>query len=719
MNRARPTSHPSPDILQAFGLGQLNPLEQAEIERHIAGCDECCQALQEVPDDTLVERLQKDNTPPDATAAWPSATAPGPAKSPAVRGIPKELLDHPRYRIVRQLGVGGMGVVYEAEHRIMERPVALKVINRRLINNPEAIQRFRLEVKTAARLSHQNIVTAHDADQAGDLHFLVMEYVDGVSLAHQVSKGGPLPIMHACNFIRQAALGLQHASDKGMVHRDIKPHNLMLTRNLRIKILDFGLSRFVLESGADEMAIDGSANATGDTASLTAVGAALGTPDYIAPEQASDSRRADIRSDIYSLGCTFYYLLAGQTPFPKGSATERILAHMSKPPQPVRELRPQIPAEVAAILERMMAKDPSDRFQKPADVAAALQPFSKPAGAPEPVSSPSVETSAPALGLPADILADLPPLDQFPAADWLTPLPAPSVPTTSPLDDALRQGRKLIRRHGRSLAIAGAGVLVLAIAWLAWPAVRRGIESAAKSMSTDETASSRPVDPTPSPSKTQPDLPRAIPDSSPVPSTSGNISPPRPAATFNPRILLVVPQKNFWFKDYVNVREPLKWKAKANVTVASSQRGFCEPANDNRIGTSQVTAEISLSEANPSDYDAVIFIGANPLAAADFLTDTRQRSVAQAFMNKMLGNGKWVVGICGGNAFLADAGILRGQPAAGNQYIPKSVLSASGAEWDYSSPVVTAGSGRILTGHDESAGPKLVEELLRQMSRGG
>ena len=282
----------------------------------------------------------------------------------------------------------------------------------------------------------------------------------------------------------------------------------------------------------------------------------------------------------------------------------------------------------------------------------------------------------------------------------------------------LRQGRKVLRRHGRTLALAGVGMVMLSAAWLAWPAVWRGIESVAKMVSTDDSAKSQPDNDTIRPGETPPDLPRATRDSPPVPSTSGATFAPRPAATGNRRILMVVPKNNFWFKDYANVREALKWNSLSNITVASSQRGVCEPANDNR-GTTQVTAEISLAEASPSDYDAVIFVGANPLATADFLTDDRQRSIARLFMAKMLGDGKWVVGICGGTAFLAEAGILRGQPAAGNEYIPESVISASGADWDYSSPVVTASGGQILTGHNEWAGKKLVEELLRQMSRGG
>src|SRR5262249_36762668 len=143
--------------------------------------------------------------------------------------VPPELADHPRYRVVGLLGSGGMGVVFKAEHLVMERPVALKVISRGLIDRPAVMERFRREVKAAARLSHPNIVTAHDAEQAGDTHFLVMEFVEGTTLARLVNERGLLPVAEACDYVRQAALGLQHAFEHGMVHRDIKPHNLMVT----------------------------------------------------------------------------------------------------------------------------------------------------------------------------------------------------------------------------------------------------------------------------------------------------------------------------------------------------------------------------------------------------------------------------------------------------------------------------------------------------------
>jgi eukaryotic-like serine/threonine-protein kinase len=235
--------HPDAARLRAFGLGQLDPAEASAIESHVTGCTVCCQTLWSLPDDQLVSLLrQAFQKPPDAAPASEATTVLPSAALPAPE-MPAELARHPRYRIVEVLGVGGMGVVYKAEHRFMERMVALKVIDRGLTDKPAVVERFRREVKAAGQLDHANIVHAYDADQAGDSHFLVMEFVEGTTLARLVEQQGPLPAARACDYVRQAALGLQRAHEHGMVHRDIKPHNLMLTPRGQVKILDFGLAR--------------------------------------------------------------------------------------------------------------------------------------------------------------------------------------------------------------------------------------------------------------------------------------------------------------------------------------------------------------------------------------------------------------------------------------------------------------------------------------------
>jgi hypothetical protein len=378
--------HPSQQRLQAFALGQLTESELAEVEAHLGSCADCRQAAEGVADDTLIALLRSAATDPDSRAGSSpqdvrTRTRVGGASMPGASAgaIPEALLRHPRYRVVELLGVGGMGAVYRAEHLLMQRPVALKVINHELIDRPATIDRFEREVRAAARLVHPNIVTAFDAEQAGDLHFLVMEYVEGTSLARRLAEQGPLGIAEACNYIRQAALGLQHAHERGMVHRDIKPHNLMLTPDGRVKILDFGLARFAMETAptggllAAPTSTDQAPSRTPE--SITQIGMVMGTPDYIAPEQARDAHTADIRADIYSLGCTLYDLLAGQAPFPNGTAVEKVKAHMEQTPRPVTAIRPDVPPELRKIIDRLLAKDPADRFQTPAEVAEALAPF--------------------------------------------------------------------------------------------------------------------------------------------------------------------------------------------------------------------------------------------------------------------------------------------------------------------------------------------------------
>jgi serine/threonine protein kinase len=346
--------HPSLAELQAYDSGQLPPAERTPIERHLEGCSACCEALDALPEGALEALIRAYG----GRAATPSSTAATVEALPAAPDIPAELTAHPRYRILGVLGAGGMGVVYKAIHRLMDRVVALKVLNHSLTDRPGFAERFRREVKAAARLAHPNIVAAFDADEVAGTHFLVMEYVAGTTLDRVVARRGPLPVPEACDLVRQAALGLQHAHERGLVHRDIKPHNLVLTPAGQVKILDFGLAR-VQEEGP-----------TG-AASLPS-GFLLGTPDYVAPEQACDPRRADVRADIYSLGCTLYHLLAGRPPFPAGTPLQKLLAHQGCSPPALETVRGDVPQAVTHVLERMLAKDPGTRYPTPADLAADL-----------------------------------------------------------------------------------------------------------------------------------------------------------------------------------------------------------------------------------------------------------------------------------------------------------------------------------------------------------
>jgi serine/threonine protein kinase len=269
------------------------------------------------------------------------------------------------YRLLDRLGEGGMGFVYKAYHQQMGRTVALKVIRKEKLNNAIAIRRFQQEIRVISQLSHPNIVTAFDAGQAGENQYFAMEYVEGVDLARMVKKNGPLPLSEACDYVRQAALGLQHAQEHGLVHRDIKPGNLMLAnKGSIIKILDMGLVR--LESPSEAV-----------SNGITQVGTVVGTPDYLAPEQAKDSRTVDIRADLYSLGCSLYYLLVGQPPFKAQSLPEVLLKHQTEPPPAVEVYRPDVPMGVQTIIRKLLAKRPEERYQTPAELAAALLPYTK------------------------------------------------------------------------------------------------------------------------------------------------------------------------------------------------------------------------------------------------------------------------------------------------------------------------------------------------------
>jgi serine/threonine-protein kinase len=258
-----------------------------------------------------------------------------------------------------------MGRVFKAVHQTMNRTVALKLLSPNLVQTSRARELFQREVRAAARLNHANIVTAYDANQIEDRYFLVMEYVDGPNLDQLVRGQKPLPVPLVCEIVRQAANGLQYAHEMGMVHRDIKPANLLVqlagpNQDLTVKILDFGLAR-LQEPGQENLP-------GGDRV-------IMGTPDYLSPEQAVSLNDVDIRSDLYSLGCTFYFLLTGRVPFPKGTPLEKLDRHKNEEPVPVEEYRPDVPAPVAGIVRRLMAKYPPHRFQTPAELAAAVVPF--------------------------------------------------------------------------------------------------------------------------------------------------------------------------------------------------------------------------------------------------------------------------------------------------------------------------------------------------------
>lgn len=366
------TPCPSRDALSDLTLGRLT-LDQIEaISTHVEDCS-TCQAAMETMDgleDSIVVSIKMAGsvaTPdPDLAEAIEEAEAIG---SRVWGNVAAEFDEPPatlgQYELLELISRGGMGTVYKALHTRLKRPVALKVLRTRRLPRPESVTRFQREIEAVGRLDHPHIVRAHDAGEAEGCHFLVMELLDGSDLSRLVRSHGPLPVADACEIVRQAALGLQRAHEFGLVHRDIKPSNLMLTTEGVVKVLDLGLARLI--------------EGTALTEEVTSTDQVVGTGDFIAPEQGQDTRMADARSDIYSLGCTLYFLLVGRAPFADpahNTFVRKVMAHSREPFPPIHTIRNDIPAEVTAVLERMLSKQPSERFQTAAEVADALARFS-------------------------------------------------------------------------------------------------------------------------------------------------------------------------------------------------------------------------------------------------------------------------------------------------------------------------------------------------------
>jgi hypothetical protein len=280
-----------------------------------------------------------------------------------------------KYRVLEHVATGGMGVVYKARDEDLGREVALKVLLPETAAQPRLLERFRREARNAARLSHRNIVTLYEFGQADGTWFLAMEFVEGVDLGEYIARRGRLLPEEARRITMQAAKALDHAYQRGVTHRDIKPSNFLLARQpggrWLVKLTDMGLA--LTEDDVQRFRV-------------TRAGTTVGTVDYLAPEQARDSSSADIRSDIYALGCTLYHMLAGQPPFPDGGLGERILKHLEAPPPDVRRFNPDVSAGLWAVLERMLAKAPEDRYQTPAELLGDLHhpPEPKPEPAPGP-----------------------------------------------------------------------------------------------------------------------------------------------------------------------------------------------------------------------------------------------------------------------------------------------------------------------------------------------
>ncbi len=266
-----------------------------------------------------------------------------------------------KYKLLQHLGSGGMSSVYLARHKISGQLRAIKVLPKKKVDDKSYLDRFYLEARAAASLNHPNVVRIYDICNEGKTHYMVMEYVKGKDLNEIVAVNGPLSFDTAARYLMGAAEGLKHAHERELVHRDIKPANLLVTDEQKVKILDLGLALVNQD----------------DSASLTVLynERVMGTADYLSPEQAVDSHDVDLRADIYSLGCTLYFLLTGHPPFPDGTLAQRIAKHQTEQPRDVREIRRDCPDALAHICNKMMQKRPEDRYQSSVEVKAALKQF--------------------------------------------------------------------------------------------------------------------------------------------------------------------------------------------------------------------------------------------------------------------------------------------------------------------------------------------------------
>jgi serine/threonine-protein kinase len=377
-------SCPTRAELSSYLLGKLQEERLDAVADHVDDCTSCQAVLKTLEDvqDSLVPQLrgQPVSLPtPDPelqcllglvktlrpqqqlTDTAGAAAFPPTAEGNAPGGEAAQL---GQYRLLEKIGQGGMGAVYKARHLRLDRIVALKVLPAERAHAPEDVARFEREMRAVGKLNHPNIVRATDAGEADGVPFLVMELVEGTDLQRLVQQRGPLPLAEACELVRQAAMGLQHAHEHGLVHRDVKPSNLLLSAEGQVKVLDLGLAR--------------SHGGPSAGPALTGPGNAMGTLDYMAPEQAQDARSVDIRADVYSLGCTLYHLLAGQPPFGGAAypgAAQKLSAHLHTPPASVQTHRPDVPNGLATLVDRLLAKRPGDRPPSPSAVAEALAAF--------------------------------------------------------------------------------------------------------------------------------------------------------------------------------------------------------------------------------------------------------------------------------------------------------------------------------------------------------
>ena len=633
--------HPTDQQLRAFAAGKLAEVHVRVIEAHLQTCEQCVASLEEMTlNDDLLEGLGKLDPEELELDSEPD--------------ISQRLAAQDRYRVIEPLGGGGMGSVYLAEHLVMKRQVAIKVIRPEYVANPEAIARFRNEVRIAAQLSHPNIVTAYDAEQIGDTHFLVMEYVPGVSLTTLVKKRGPLPRKHVFHFALQVAAGLRHAHRKNMVHRDIKPSNLMKAKDGGIKILDFGLAR-IGEVGVDRT-----------TATMT--GVMMGTADYVSPEQARDAKSADPRSDLYSLGCTLFFLLTGKPPYEGATRVDTIIAHCTQPIPDLRTFRSDIPEAQVNLVNRLMAKSPDDRYQDAdaliKDLKSIIQEW-KVRRNDETVAVRGVpEATDTVLGEEAHLVAE--PALVSPAAS------PPSKSTISGEQTLAYAGvrdqkqpslsHRMDRRIWLTFAAIGFLAALVSIIWSQWGGAKEG---AGKQGSQGDMGQS-------------------------------------------PHVVLVLSSENFWYSDYRPLADALD-KAGIRWTRVSDSKGLAlYDRQDTHPGASDVEVSqtiVSLANAyQPGEIDAIVFMGNEN---AVFRDDSEVGQRTGELLKKLQQEQVWIAGLGKGMYVPLKLGIYQQATLAKSKWVEVE----SGIQ-TVDRPVVVDLEQRALTAADWYQATAFSEKLI-------
>lgn len=680
------TSHPTAEQLVAFGQGRLSTDDAAHVEMHLEHCSTCCKAISNVTCDDELARLAREvhaqreistssGLSEAVTQIEPYSSSRmiesdrnqhNPGHQTAAENFDKELIpvqlqNHPRYRLIRILGRGGMGVVWLAEHLIMRRLVALKVMGSKFTAGRAAVERFQLEVRAAARLKHPNIVTAFDAEQAGDLHFLVMEYVEGLSLAEYVRKHGSLSMNAALDVIQQTCSGLGHAHRNGMIHRDIKPQNLMFDGASVVRILDFGLAKLTIPEGP--------VSHTAETElQLTSVGMVLGTPDYMAPEQAIDASSADARSDIYSLGCTWFFLLTGKAPFEGLSFEQMLTGGVRNRIAALKKTRSESMLGTLQLMARMTAEQPEDRPQSIEDVIRAIDEIRN---IRQKTKAQKPEITE-ARRWPDRTGANQPDAPQ--RRDSTRSVDVPDRHSTQEVATTTPPAKTRLKPRHKWMAITGIFVLLLITGVLA---TNNGVFQATDEASQGDSAGTSP------------------PDSALIRSAP----PVNPSQTSRRRILFIVPASDFYWPDIGPLTQLLRdngcevvwssWSSKATV--------LNKPQDT-------VPNLLLFNDVNTDDYDALIIGGGEgliPLTKEDDVADEAERITVQ--MHKAR---KPIIALVAGPMVLAKMKLLDGVKATGVPPIHNLVRDNYGVELTGNSVEV---SGQMITGRDNT------EPVVRQL----